>query len=111
VLFVLGAGLGAVVAVGAWGVGDVPPATFASLLAWLGLLGVGLGGVALRAGAWAAADGDGTRVVVGMAGAALGSFVAIGVLGIEGALAVAAAGASATAALAAPARALQEEVA
>jgi hypothetical protein len=111
VLAVVGAGLGVVAAAAAWGIGEVEAGTALALAGWMALLGAGLGGLALRAGVWAGAHGDATRVVVAMAGAAMASFLAIGVLGIEGALAIAAAGGAAAVALATPARRLAEELA
>jgi hypothetical protein len=100
VLAGLGAGLGLVMAAGAWGVGGLAAAPAARLAGWLALLGAGAGGLALRAGAWAVAGDDGTRVVVGMLAVALAALGAIGLLGPVAALALVAAGGAAVAGLA-----------
>jgi hypothetical protein len=115
VLAIVGALLGVVLAIGVVAVDGASPAyaptdpsfvarssvgALAALAGSLVVLGAGLGGLALRAGTWAIDRDDGTRVVLAMAGAAVAAFVAIGILGATGVVAIAAVGLAAASALA-----------
>jgi len=102
VLAAVGVALAAVAAGTCALVGRASAGTAAGQLAWLAVLGGGVGALALRVGAWAVVTGDGSRVVIGMAVVAIAGFVAIGVLGVAGAAAVAVIGASIAASVASP---------